>query len=125
MLKKILNNIQRCLVLILIFSIFSLVYIKKTMYNITKVNNYKDEIIEDLKNKKNILKIELSYLASSGRLYLFIDKNPNIINNKEIISYTQLKTMSELKKISLSKARNNIYRNRQFANNKQTDITTF
>lgn len=79
--------------------------------------------IEKLQKDKELLNIELTYLTSSERILNLIDKNPEILNNKDIIKSSQLKTKQEFIALSLSKSHNKDYVNKRVAkkDNKKLD----
>lgn len=85
------------------------------MYNITKNMAYLDKKIEQMRDDKKILQVELTYLTSTERLLDLIEKNPNILNNKQLASIKQVKTKEEFKAFSLAKAVNNPYNNKKYA----------
>ena len=88
------------------------------MYEMTNDLVYLDQKIDKLKDNKNLLTIELTYLTSTERLLSLIDQNPIILNDKEIIKVKQLKTKQQLVDISLAKAKNKVYENKRLAKNK-------
>ena len=87
-------------------------------WNISSSITFLDKKIERLQSNKNLLTIELTYLTSTERLLSLIDKDPKILNNKDVIKVSQLKTKKELVSISLAKAMNKAYENKKIAKNK-------
>lgn len=87
-----------------------------------------DTRIEKLQKDKELLNIELTYLTSTERILNLIDKNPEILNDKDIIKSSQLKTTREFVALSLAKAKNQIYNDKRIAkkeneaNNKKLKI---
>ena len=113
--RKILLFIQNILIFLLLLLSCSMFYIRYKMFNIINDLSYLDKEIERINDDKKILTIELTYLTSTERLLSLIDKNPELLNNKKIVDVKQIKTKDELKKISLSKAMKNPYKNKKYA----------
>ena len=109
---SILENVLLVIVIVLAISVF---YIRYKMYNMTKSMAYLDKKIEQMRDDKKILQVELTYLTSTERLLDLIEKNPNILNNKQLASIKQVKTKEEFKAFSLAKAVNSPYNNKKYA----------
>lgn len=113
--KKFFSILENVLLIIVIVLTISVFYIRYKMYNITKNMAYLDKKIEQMRDDKKILQVELTYLTSTERLLDLIEKNPNILNNKQLASIKQVKTKEEFKAFSLAKAVNNPYNNKKYA----------
>lgn len=113
--KKFFSILENVLLIIVIVLTISVFYIRYKMYNITKNMAYLDKKIEQMRDDKKILQVELTYLTSTERLLDLIEKNPDILNNKQLASIKQVKTKEEFKAFSLAKAVNNPYNNKKYA----------
>ena len=113
--RKIFTIIQNILFITLLLFLGSMFYIRYRMYVLSKNISYLDEKIKKLEDNKELLTIELTYLTSTERILSLIDKNPSILNNKQIIKASQLKSKEQLVEISLAKANNRVYENRKLA----------
>jgi len=116
--RNFLNVLQDILWFILLAGIVSMFYVKYRMYTVSSSISYLDKKIESLQSDKNLLTIELTYLTSTERLLSLIDKNPKVLNNKDVIEVSQLKTKDQLISISLAKVMNNVYENKKIAKNR-------
>lgn len=85
------------------------------MYIISGDLNALDKKIEKLQKDKELLNIELTYLTSTERFLSLIDKNPEILNNKDVIKSSQLKTKKEFATSSLTKLQNQVYSDNKVA----------
>lgn len=74
-----------------------------------------DKKIEKLQKDKELLNIELTYLTSTERFLSMIDKNPEILNEKDVIESSQLKTRKEFVASSLTKLQNQVYSDNKVA----------
>ena len=102
---KILDNLKKIFLSILIVITMLMFYMKYKMYTITTNLAYLDKQIEKKQEEYHILNIELCYLSSTERLLSLVNKYPSILYNKSIAKYSQLKSKDELEKLSLAKIR--------------------
>lgn len=119
--RKFVNILHNTLLILALVITGSMFYVRYRMYKITKSLEHLDKKMEKLQSEKEILTIELTYLTSTERIMSLIEKNPNILNDKNITEVTQLKTIEEFENISLAKARNKVYENKKVAKNKTID----
>ena len=115
--EKCLNILEKFLLIFLVILGFSTFYIRYKMYNLSSNLKFLDKKIEKLNNEKELLTIELTYLTSTERILALIEKNNHILNNKDIIASSQLKTMKEFAKMSLVKFSGNRKGDRSLAKN--------
>lgn len=115
--KKFLNILHNILLIFALVITGSMFYVRYKMYNLTNSLSYLDKKIEKLQNEKELLTIELTYLTSTERIMALIEKNPNILNDKDVIKVAQLKTIEEFENVSLAKAKNRAYENKKIAKN--------
>jgi cell division protein FtsL len=90
-------------------------YVKYKMFILSKDLVAMDTKIEQLQKDKELLNIELTYLTSTERILDLIDKNPNILNNKDVIDTSQLKTKYDFTSLSLTKLKKQIYSDKKIA----------
>ena len=114
--KKFFVFLQNILIIALLLATTGMFFVRYKMYTLSKNLAFLDQKIEKLQNNRELLSLELTYLTSTERLLTLIDKNPNILNNKDIIVANQLKSKKELLEISLAKANNKVYENKKVAN---------
>lgn len=119
-LKKFLSLFQNFLLITGIFITALMFYIRYRMFVISKDLVGLNTKIEKLQKDKELLNIELTYLTSSERILNLIDKNPEILNNKDIIKSSQLKTKQEFVALSLSKSHNQDYIDKKVAKKDNT-----
>jgi hypothetical protein len=114
----VLKRIRCVLIVILIVAILWLVIIKRYSYSVTKtIIGLNDKIIF-LRNKKQLLMVELTYLTSPERLIFLIEKNPKLLDRKTIVSSRQIQTRDEFVKTVKIKSTNKS----QFAKGVETNI---
>ncbi|MDD2840432.1 MAG: hypothetical protein PHY80_04935 [Rickettsiales bacterium] len=126
--KKFLSFSQNFLLIIGIIIAVLMFCVRYKMFIISQDLVALDTRIEKLQKDKELLNIELTYLTSTERILNLIDKNPEILNDKDIIKSSQLKTTREFVALSLAKAKNQIYNDKRIAkkeneaNNKKLKI---
>ncbi len=113
--KKFLSYFQNFLIIAGIVITTLMFYVRYKMFIISKDLIVLDKKIEKLQKDKALLNIELTYLTSTERILNLIDKNREILNNKDIIKVSQLKTKQEFVALSLSKAQDQNYIDKKMA----------
>ena len=104
---KFLLLLKKSLVISCAIVLALVIYMKFFMYNISTEIVSIEKKIEELKSSKHMLNIELTYLLSTERLLAIVEKNPNIIADREIIKSTQVKTKDEFRRIAFAKLKDN------------------
>jgi cell division protein FtsL len=100
---KFLSILQMFLFVLIILSTTSMFLIKYRVYTFLSDSSKLDKRMKELKNEKSLLIIELTYLTSTERIFSLIDNDSKVLDNKEILKYTQIKTKDEFAKISLAR----------------------
>lgn len=113
--RKLFVLLQNTLLMIFLLLLGCMLYIRYRMYTISKDIAYIDDKIKKIENNKEILNIELTYLTSAERILSLIDKNETVLNDKQVIKSSQLKSKNQLIEISLAKAKSRAYENRKLA----------
>jgi len=123
--KNFLSLFQNFLLVIGLIATISMFYIKYKMFTISKDLVALDTKIEKLEKDKALLNIELTYLTSAERILNLVDKNPEILNNKDIIKSSQLKTKQEFAALSILKYQNQDYSDKRVAQKEDKEDDNF